>query len=239
MSRSIWIGYDRRERAAYHVARRSIAAHWGEAIAIKAVCLPDLMMRGLYSRPTLFLPGRGESVMWDQISDAPMSTEFAISRFLVPILARTGWALFMDCDVMLRAPIEELFALADPRYALMCVQHAPQPAAARKMDGQPQLAYRRKNWSSVMLINCDHPANRALDLDLVNGAPGRDLHGFCWLADDLIGALPGEWNHLVGVDAPRPDAKLAHFTLGCPDMAGYEACEHAEEWRGLRAQCPA
>jgi hypothetical protein len=138
---------------------------------------------------------------------------------------------------MLRAPIEDLFALADDRYALMCVQHEPQIGPTRKMDGQAQLAYRCKNWSSVMLINCAHPANGRLDLDLINAAPGRDLHAFCWLAGDLIGELPGEWNHLVGVDEPRPDAKLVHFTLGCPDMRGYEACEHGDEWRLHRAKC--
>lgn len=241
---AVWIGYDPREQEAFDVAKASIELHSGFDLDIYAMALGVLQRRGMYQRPTR----KDGNVLWDVISDAPMSTEFAISRFFVPALSpQYSWAVFMDCDVMLRAPIEELFALADKTKAVQVVKHSHLPGSATtKMDGQPQTAYPRKNWSSVVLWNLKHPANRTLTAAKLNSWSGRALHGFQWLADEVIGELPAEWNHLVGVNAPNPDAKLVHFTLGIPTMAGYQACEHAAEWwklfspmRERRCQPPA
>jgi lipopolysaccharide biosynthesis glycosyltransferase len=167
-----------------------------------------------------------------------MATEFAISRFLVPHLAKSGWALFMDCDMLVRADLMELFALADPSKAVMCVKHRHVPPPGLKMDGQEQTRYARKNWSSVMLLNRDHPANKRLTVEMINSVPGRDLHRFCWLEDDKIGELPPEWNFLVGhTKLPRGKSpKIVHFTEGTPAMAGYENVEFADEfWAQLQA----
>lgn len=227
--RTVWIGYDPREDIAYRVAYKSLLRFGSPPV--NPIHLSQLQARGEYERPTERIGGR----LWDHISMAPMSTEFALSRFWVPALARTGWALFMDCDVLIRHPIADLFALADPQYAVMVVKH-PTPVSGRhasglKMDGQEQASYRCKNWSSVMLINCDHPSNRRLTHDLLNTAPGRDLHQFCWLDPSEIGALPRQWNHLVGIDRPDPCTKIAHFTLGIPTMLGCADCEFADQWR--------
>lgn len=230
----VYVGEDSRERDAMRVCLRSMRAATADPMLMAmSLELENLRARGLYARPTERRGGQ----LWDVISGAPMSTEFAISRFLVPVVADyRGWALFMDCDMLIRADLAELFALADPAFAVQVVKHNHRPAERMKMDGQYQLDYPRKNWSSVILWNCGHPANAALDLIAINSLPGRDLHRFFWLADELIGELPREWNHLVGVDAPDPGAKIAHFTLGIPRMAGYEDCEFADEWRAL---CPA
>jgi lipopolysaccharide biosynthesis glycosyltransferase len=142
--------------------------------------------------------------------------------------------LFIDGDVLVRADLNELFDQLDPEKALYCVQHRHDPEEGFKMDGQLQLRYRRKNWSSVMALNVDHPANAALTVDYINTVPGRELHAFGWLDDKHIGALRQEWNYLVGVTRPLANPKIAHFTLGTPDMPGYEACEYAEEWRAER-----
>ena len=100
-----------------------------------------------------------------------------------------------------------------------------------KMDGVVQTSYSRKNWSSVMLFNCDHPANRRLSLWDISNRKGRDLHAFYWLADSEIGDLPAEWNWLVGVQ-PKPEApKIAHFTLGGPWFKDWPGAEHDELWR--------
>lgn len=229
MKRSIWVGFDPRETDAFDVAVKTARAH-APGVEINAISLAELRKKGLYWRPT----SRRSGQLWDLISDAPMSTEFAVSRFMAPILAGSGLALFMDADVMIRADLGELFdiAAADPGKAVWCVQHEHTPTSTVKMDGQIQTAYRRKNWSSVCLWRCDHPALRALTIDLVNTAPGRDLHRFSFLPDDAIGALDPCWNHLVGERPANPQAKIAHFTLGTPDMPGYEACEFAEEWFG-------
>ena len=232
MDRSVYIGLDPRELDAYRVALRSMLAHSAEPPERRyALDLAKLTKAKAYSRPTMKIDGQ----LWDCISEAPMSTEFAISRFLVPYLCRqtgqhTGLALFIDCDMMFRAPVEELFALADPTKAVQVVKHDYEVTSTTKMDGQKNVPYRRKNWSSVMLFNLDHPAIHNLTIAKVNSWAGRNLHGFDWLEDQFLGDLPPEWNHLVGVNPPDPNAKLVHFTLGVPSMAGYENCEHAAEW---------
>lgn len=222
----IYVGYDPREHDAYEVAVDSLA----EVSAGPLMVVPLLLGRnerwGLIDRPRTRKDGR----MWDVISDAPMSTEFAISRFLTPILGQTGWVLFTDCDVLFRRDIAELFALADPQYAVMCVKHNHRPATGKKMDGQLQQAYPRKNWSSVVLYNCDHPANQFLTVDKLRSLPGRDLHAFCWLDDEFIGELPREWNVLVGEQTIPENPGILHYTLGVPSLAGYEESETAEAW---------
>lgn len=233
MKQSIYVGFDPRETDAFAVAKHSILRRINLPIPVKGVVLTDLREGQLYTRPT----SRRDGQLWDDISDAPMATEFACSRFLVPTLAKSGWALFMDCDMLVRRDIAKLFDLADPGKAVMVVKHHHEPPeGVKKMDGQVQTRYARKNWSSVMLFNCDHHANRALTVDLVNSVPGRDLHRFCWLEDHLIGELPPEWNYLVGHTKGVGDPAIVHFTDGIPSMDGYEDCEFADEWRAeLRA----
>jgi hypothetical protein len=228
--RSIWIGFDPREAAAFAVARGTAEQHVPRHVQIRGIVLDDIRARGLYWRPTSRKDGR----LWDDISQAPMSTEFAVSRFLTPLLAREGLALFMDCDMLVRDSLVPMFdyATAHPEFAVLCVKHDHRPVeGSLKMDGQLQTAYARKNWSSVMLFNCAHPANARLDVDLINSRRGRDLHAFCWLQDDEIGALPAEWNYLIGHTRVDEAPKIVHFTDGIPMMPGYENCEYADEWR--------
>lgn len=230
--RVVWIGFDPRERDAFTVAVASLRAHATVEFDIRVVDLSKLIAAGLYQRP---VERRGQG-LYDPISGAPMSTEFAISRFLVPLLSTQfcdepwEWALFIDCDMLFRADVAELFALADPKTALQCVKHRQEAGPAIKMDGQAQTFYARKNWSSVMLFNLWHPALRTLTLQKINTWTGRALHALNWVADEFIGELPPEWNHLVGVEPERLDAKLVHFTLGIPSMPGYQSCEHSDEW---------
>jgi len=168
-----------------------------------------------------------------------MSTQFSNSRFLVPQMvkylsapgSRPRWALFMDCDMLVRDDINGLFDACDPSKAVMVVKHNHTPANVIKMDGMAQTRYGRKNWSSVCCFNVDHPANERLTLELINSKPGRDLHGFCWLKDDEIGELDPRWNYLVGHSPYCDNPGIVHFTDGIPPMAGFEHCEFAEEWR--------
>jgi lipopolysaccharide biosynthesis glycosyltransferase len=247
-AKRIFIGFDGREVPAFAVAQYSAKLHMRyEQIPIRGLVLQNLMDAGLYTRTTSvrFKPD-GTRVMVDELSkredyDGAISTEFAISRFLVPHLAQTGWALFMDCDMLVRADLNNLFARVDPRYAVMCVQHQHHSAHTVKMDGQAQTNYSRKNWSSVMLFNCDHPANKRLTLDMVNSLPGRDLHAFCWLEDHEIGGLPLAWNWLAGESPDHPNPLIVHHTLGSPCLKGYENAPFASEWRTRLEQwgkCP-
>lgn len=232
---SIWIGFDPREAAAFAVARetarRSVPADW----PITGLVLANLRASGLYTRPMEWRESEaGRKIMWDVISDAPMSTEHACARFLVPHLAKTGWAIFMDGDMLVRGRIGALVSWLDPMFAVYCVKQKHEPTTGVKMDGQTQLRYARKNWSSFLVFNCDHPANKSLSPDLVNSVPGRDLHRFCWLDDAEIGELDPSWNFLVGQTSPEIVPDVVHFTEGTPDMPGYENVAFADEWRAER-----
>lgn len=232
MDRSIWIGWDLREAAAFAVARASCRRHLNLPIPIFGLVLDQLRAKGLYTRPLEMRPCAADrSIMWDVISDAPMSTEHANARFLVPHLAGSGWALFTDGDVLFRGNVTRLFESLSSEYAVYCVKHRHEPPPGTKMDHQIQTRYARKNWSSVMAINCDHPANKALTIEMINSVPGRDLHRFCWLEDDLIGELSPEWNFLVGHTHAPVNPKIVHFTEGCPDMPGFEDVSFGDEWR--------
>lgn len=229
--RKVFVGYDPREAEAYAVCVHSIKRHAPD-MPVYGICLEDMVDAGLYWRPISKQDGR----LYDPISEAPMSTQFAISRFLTPHLAKGGWALFMDCDMMLRANINELFDAADPKYAVMCVKHEHKPCETVKMDNQLQTLYARKNWSSVMLFNCGHPSNKKLTVDLINTVPGRDLHRFCWLEDHEIGALDPAWNFLVGYSDPAIDPKLVHWTEGGPWFENYRAAPFADEYFAVRRE---
>jgi len=205
------IGFDTRQPLSFQVFRNSLERQSSAALHIRPLMQKALRHEGLYRREQILKQGQS----WDVISGAPMSTEFAITRFLVPHLQRTGWCMFGECDMLALADIAGLFSLADDRYAVMCVQHEHHVYTLRsKMDGRMQLDYPRKNWSSLMLINADHPGNRRLTVEMVNTLPGRYLHRFCWLDDAEIGALPVEWNYLVGEQMPDVVPKLLHFTNG-------------------------
>lgn len=234
MSISIFIGWDPRESAAFAVARESVNKHVPRQWPVFGLVLSKLKEKGLYRRPMEMHRGVDREIMWDVISEAPMSTEHANSRFLVPHLARFGWALFMDGDMMVRAPMSPMVEELDRRFAVYCVKHKFNPPVGVKMDGQQQTRYVRKNWSSFLAFNCDHPSNKKLTVEMVNSVPGRELHRFCWLDDDEIGELPPEWNFLVGHSDPAIVPKCIHWTSGTPDMRGYEDAPFADEWRAAR-----
>lgn len=235
---SIFIGFDPREAACFAVAKNSAERLLTQPVPIKPLILSDLRERGIYKRGMRHMVEYDESwrhvrtQMWDVPSDAPMSTEFACSRFLVPKLAGEGLALFVDCDVMFRVNPLDVFRLHEEGKAVSCVKHRHVPTAAEKMDGQVQTRYARKNWSSVMIFDCGHSAHAALTDDMLANAPGRDLHAFSWLDDEYIGGLPARWNYLVGhtVLPPAEEPAIVHWTDGAPCMKGFERVEYADEF---------
>jgi hypothetical protein len=208
----VFIGYDHREAAAFSVLAHSIHKRASEPVTIAPVMLDQL--QGVYLRPR----------------DPLQSTDFSFSRFLTPWLCEyRGWAVFMDCDMLVLEDIAQLWKLRDDRFAVQVVKHHHVPKEETKFLGEKQTKYQKKNWSSVMLMNCARC--RALTPDFVNGATGLELHQFKWLeSDDLIGELPSRWNHLVGYDSPRADAAIVHFTIGGPYFEEYRECEYASEW---------
>jgi len=213
----IFVGYDTREDIAYQVCKHSIVSKQAQA-DVRPLNQQELRDTGWYTRPI----------------DKLASTEFTFTRFLVPELSNfNGWALFMDCDMILTTDIKELFDQADDRYAVMCVQHDYTPREGIKMDGQRQTIYPRKNWSSVVLWNCGHPSNKVVTQEFVNDPEktGAYLHRFSWLKDEEIGALDHTWNYLVGVYNDIELPKLIHYTEGGPWFENYRYCEFSKEWK--------
>ena len=213
---NVYIGYDPREAVAFSVFSYSIHARASQPVSVTPLVLSQL--RGVLTRERHPL----------------QSTDFSFSRFLTPYLSDyCGWSVFMDCDMLMLEDIAILHGLRDDRYAVMVVKHNHVPRETTKFLDEPQSKYEKKNWSSVILFN--NAKCRALTPEYVNKASGLELHQFKWLGDDdLIGALPDRWNHLVGYNPPRRDACLVHYTLGGPYFEEYRDCEYAEEWRAER-----
>jgi hypothetical protein len=224
-----FIGADPRDELALKIALRSYERHAKNKVFVIPLKDHELRRAGFYWRQYQVRPN-GQKI--DEVDGKPFSTDFSFSRFCVPELARAMGihdpVLFTDPDILLRADINELFDAWDDTKSVMCVQHQHQPKEATKFDGMEQPRYFRKNWSSVMLMHPDR--TQKLTVHKVNNQPGSDLHAMLWTNDAEIGALPKEWNHLVGYDEPNPDAKLVHFTLGTPDYAARARDEHAHEW---------
>jgi hypothetical protein len=213
----VYVGWDSREDIAYQVCRSSIQRYASKPVKVVALREKALRYQRLYWREP----------------DPLAATQFCYTRFLVPALTDyEGWALFCDCDFLWLGDIQELLALADDRYALMCVHHDHRPPERTKMDGSIQTVYPRKNWSSLMLINCGHSANRVLTPDVVSREEPAFLHRFRWLDDALIGAVPETWNWLEGWN-PKPDhgtPRVIHYTRGGPWFENYKDVTYGELW---------
>lgn len=218
MTANIYIGWDSRETIAADVCEMSIYDNASQPVAITMLKQIQLREAGLYTRP----------------EDKQGSTEFTFTRFLVPHLNHyQGWAVFCDCDFLWTGDIQQLLAKADDRYAVMVVKHDYRPQNTVKMDGKAQEYYPRKNWSSMILWNCGHPANRAVTPEMVNSQSGAYLHRFQWLDDSLIGELHPEWNWLVNWYHEPYDGepKAIHYTEGGPWFDNYRNCAYSQEWK--------
>ena len=214
----VFVGYDTREDIAYQVFKHSLESR-NDTVEVIPLIQSKLRDQGWYTRPV----------------DKLASTEFTFTRFLMPELTNfNGWALFCDSDIIFLEDVAELFDQADDKYAVMCAKHDYTPKEGVKMDGQTQTVYPRKNWSSVMLFNCEHPANKRLTQDMVNSNElnGAYFHRFSWLEDDAqLGELDHTWNYLVGVYNDIEKPKLIHYTEGGPWFENYRNCEFAQEWK--------
>ena len=218
MTSNVFVGYDTREDIAYQVCEFSIK-RFNANVAVTPLVQHELRQKKIY---------------WREV-DKLASTEFTFTRFLVPHLMNfKGWALFIDCDIVFLEDVNNLFSLADDRYAVMCVKHEFNPKPGLKMDGQVQTVYPRKNWSSVVLWNCAHPSNEKVTVDSVNNPnfDGAYFHRFSWLKDEEIGELPCDWNWLVGWYKKDDGVPRAiHYTEGGPWFKNYRNCEFNQDWK--------
>lgn len=218
----VFLGYSRAAPVASSVAAHSIVSRASAPVCVTYLALNQL--HGVYNRPR----------------DPLQSTDFSFSRFLVPYLCGyEGWALFMDDDIVVMDDIAKLWDLRDNQAAVQVVKHLHEPKGEVKFLDKVQTRYEKKNWSSVMLFNCERC--QALTPAYVNAASGLDLHKFRWLTnEDLIGSLPARWNHLVGgyddQSARYADGLgVLHYTEGGPFYHEFRDCRDSEYWHRERA----
>jgi len=203
----VFIGYDSTESVAWDVCRYSI------------------------ERNSMIEPGDiyrliGNPNGWNRIASGGQSTEFTYSRFLVPYLSGyEGLSLFVDCDFVFLDDVEVLSSYLNGA-AVACCQHLDYiPLSTNKMDGQVQVSYPRKNWSSLMLF--DNAKCRNLTPEYVANATPQELHRMMWA--ESIASIPLEWNTLEGYyHFERPRA--VHYTDGGPWHQSYRGGRYAQLW---------
>lgn len=206
----VFIGYDTRETVAYHVCSNSIIRTSTEPVSITPLAINNLSYKETHN---------------------DSSNQFVYTRFLVPYLMNyTGWAIFIDGDMVVQEDITQLWNLRDESKAVMVVKHNYKTKQSVKYLGAKNEDYPRKNWSSVILWNCGHPSNLALSPNTVAMSTGAQLHQFSWLTDDKIGELPIEWNWLPDELGENTNAKLLHYTLGTPCFEEYKNTPMADKW---------
>ena len=213
----VFVGYDSREDIAWQVCRHSLIRNSGTDVSVIPLRQRVLRELGLYTRP----------------HDLGASTEFSLTRFLTPYLAaQSGWVVFCDCDFLFTTDVREVFEGLDPSKAVYCVKHDYTPAYRVKMDGKKQAVYPRKNWSSFMVFNCDHPDVQALTPEVVNTATAAYLHRLEWISDEsAIGGLDLDWNFLDGEYAkPGYTPRVIHYTNGGPWFDEWQRCDFADLW---------
>lgn len=231
MTLNVYIGWDSREAVAADVCLFSMLSRSSVPLHAQMLRTDDMFARGLYWRAAMTRDGQ----RYDVMDGRPFSTDFSFTRFLVPALQNyKGWALFLDCDFLVLADIAELLPLLDDSKAALVCKQVHEPADTRKMDGQQQTRYRRKNWSSFMLLNCGHPDMALLTPEQVNSKPGYWLHGFDWLDSRDIGDIPHQWNWIDGVTSGEP--KAVHFTAGGCWFPEFTNIAYAKEWRSEYAE---
>lgn len=211
---TLFIGYDASEHKAFEVLKYTAQKHT-PGLPIYPIVQDWLRANEVYNRPV----------------DFQASNDFSMTRWLAPFISGyKGIALFTDCDMLVTRDLNEILRPIDRFHSKACyvVKHKYLPKTTIKMSGQAQHPYPCKNWSSVVLWNCEHPAVKKLTPELINRVHPSDLHQFKWIDHSLIGELPLDYNFLVGeYEAPDADAStltkptertpsIIHYTLGVP-----------------------
>jgi len=219
----LYAGYDDREAVGYHAFCASVIEHCTEPVTISPLSLKSVQK--------VYSGGQRDG-----------TNAFIYSRFLIPYLqGYSGFALFVDgADMIAKDDIAKLWAMRDPFKAVQVVKHQYKTKHPRKYVGTDMESdnadYPCKNWSSVMIINCQHYGWRQITPPIVETIAGAFLHRFQFLEPHAVGELPIEWNWLCQEYGENPEAKLLHYTAGIPAFKNYEQCEHASDWFNAQAK---
>jgi len=208
----IIVGFDQREAVAYHAFTQSVIEK--------------------SSIPIRFLPLNINSLSNYKETHQDGSNEFIYTRFLVPYLMNfQGWAIYADGDMVCLEDIKKLWDLRDDNYAIQVVKHDYKTKIKNKYWGNKNEDYPRKNWSSLILWNCNHPSHEVLNPNFIREQTGAFLHRFSWIKDQDIGELAKEWNWLAMEYEDKKDLNLIHYTIGTPCFKEYENASLSSYWK--------
>lgn len=158
---------------------------------------------------------------------ANQSTEFTYSRFLIPYLENyEGFSIFVDNDFIFQKSILPLFYFLNTDDAVACVKYKfDKPIIETKFNGEKNVPYPKKLWSSMMIFNNGHEDCRKLTPEVVNTQTGQYLHQFEWT--DKISEIPERWIITEGYDTieEKPRAFAIHYTRGGPWIKDMDTSE--------------
>lgn len=207
---NLYCGYDERESLGFHTFVSSVIRR--SSRFVKVTPLPEMGM------------GHG-------------SNAFTVSRFLVPWLNDfKGKAIFADAaDMLCLDDIEKLDRLFNPAYAIQVVRHADYISQHERKYVDTNMEcenrnYSRKNWASIFIANCEHPAWRGMTPQGIVKHTNLELLQFQFLLDKEIGSLPAEWNCLVDEGQADECAKILHWTAGAPFFNSYKNARRSNDW---------
>jgi len=204
----IVIGFTPEEVPAFYACMNSILNNTQSVCRFTPLYLPSLTNAGLY---------------WRKDKGA---TDFSFSRFLAPYLAGyRGKVLFMDCDMVVKGDIQEVFDALPLDKCVAVVKHQWTPKDGIKFGGlAKQNSYPKKLWSAFMVFNCSSSRVKALTPKAVNEMSGADLHQFAWTHENRIAELGEEWQWIPGHSesrVPIEQAKNIHYTEEAPWWPNY------------------
>lgn len=208
---NIFIGYDSKEISAFHVLFQSIVDTVNKPVSI--IPLKSSHLNHIYNR-----------------TDNKATTEFSLTRFLVPHLSNfEGYSIFMDCDMLCYTDINSVFNYIanDPDKTVYVCKHDYISKVTNKATGTNE-NYPKKNWSSFMVFNNKKCA--VLTPEYVNTTSPADLHRLNWTDESQVGSLPLEFNWLVGEYEHNNNVKIVHYTLGSPCFKKYQYCDYSDKW---------
>lgn len=169
----------------------------------------NVMAHSVASRLT-----RPAAIVRLQLDQLPITrmglTEFTYSRFLAPFLCDyDGYSLFLDADMIALTDVGEILKDVDPTAAVSVVMH-------EAIFERPSLmVFNNKRCTMLTPAFLDDPSTNPFNL------PG-------WASK--VGALPKDWNHVVGYNPQNNAAKVVHYTAGIPCWPETDNCEWAEAW---------
>jgi hypothetical protein len=206
----IFCGTDRREAVGFHVFTESVLRR--ASIPVAFVPIPMIQFFG--------------------------TNQFTLSRFLVPyFMGYKGRAVFADAaDMICLADVAELKEMLDSMDgAVGVVKHEyktknPVKYIDTEMES-PNLDYPRKNWSSLMLINCEHESWRFLTPDVFEKTKMLDFLKLNFISPEDIVEIDRKWNVLVDEGQDTSGAKILHWTAGIPGFEYYKDAPEAHLWR--------